>query len=165
MTFFSFADFWVTKLKLFSGKARKTLQDHLHPQLVRGSFLENGFETNLSSKGNVFNPWTCYFSALQRFERPSWKGKPSRPFSFKVGHSKHFRKWFWSYLEIKKECCEHSKKNAFQKNAFLEMLFSFYLTVLDNLYKIFFEYFKCFKCIHLNILKFKNFCRIPCGLL
>ena len=92
------------------------------------------FETNLSSKGNVFNPWTCYFSALQRFERPSWKGKPSRPFSFKVSHSKHFRKWFWSYLEVKKECCEHSKKNAFQKNAFLEMLFSFYLTVLDNLY-------------------------------
>ena len=42
--FWFFANFWVTKLKPFSGKARQSFQNYLNQDLVLGSFLENGFE-------------------------------------------------------------------------------------------------------------------------
>ena len=44
------ANFWVTKLKPFSGKVRQSLQDQLNSKLVIGSFLENGFEATLRKK-------------------------------------------------------------------------------------------------------------------
>ena len=45
-----FADFWVMKLKPFSGKVRKSIESYLNQQLVIGSLLENGFEATFSSK-------------------------------------------------------------------------------------------------------------------
>ena len=48
-----FPNFWVTKLKLFSGKVRQSVQSYLNQNLVIVSFLKNGFETTLSSKTNI----------------------------------------------------------------------------------------------------------------
>ena len=62
-----FADFWVTKLKPFSRKERKSVQDYLNQNLVLGSLLENGFEATLSSKRNVVSVWKGYFSVFCRF--------------------------------------------------------------------------------------------------
>ena len=44
------SNFWVTKLKPFSGKARPSLQNHLNSKLIIGSFLENGFEATWDQK-------------------------------------------------------------------------------------------------------------------
>ena len=38
-----FANFWVMKLKPFSGKVKQNVQNYLNQNLVIGSFLENGF--------------------------------------------------------------------------------------------------------------------------
>ena len=66
--FFSyFANFWVTKLKPFSGKARQSLQDHLNSKLVIGSFLENGFEVTLGSKTNILSISKGKFSVFCNF--------------------------------------------------------------------------------------------------
>ena len=60
-----FANFWVTKLKQFSGKARQGLQNQLNSKLVIGSFLENGF--TLRSKTNVLSIWKERFSVFLQF--------------------------------------------------------------------------------------------------
>ena len=52
-----FANFWVTKLKPFSGKVRQSFEDYLNQNLVIGSFLENGFEATLTSKTSVVSAW------------------------------------------------------------------------------------------------------------
>ena len=43
-----FANFWVTKLKPFSGKVKQSVQNYLYQHLVIGSFWETGFEVTLS---------------------------------------------------------------------------------------------------------------------
>ena len=62
-----FANFWVTKLKPFSGKVRQSMQNYLNQNLVIGSFLENGFEATLSSKTNVLSVWKGHFSVFYKF--------------------------------------------------------------------------------------------------
>ena len=62
-----FTNFWVTKLKPFSGKVRQSIQNALNQNLAIGSFLENGFEATWSSKTNVLSLWTVHFSNLCRF--------------------------------------------------------------------------------------------------
>ena len=118
--FLFFLNYWVAKLKLFSGKARQSLQDHLNSKLVTGRFLENGFEANLISKTNVLSVWKGYFSVFCKFlsdevETVFWESEtePWRSFKFKVGHRKLFRKWFWIYLELKNECSERWKRAFF----------------------------------------------------
>ena len=49
-----FENFWLTKLKLFSGKPRQSVQNYLNQNLVIGSSLKNGFEATLSSKRMVW---------------------------------------------------------------------------------------------------------------
>ena len=54
--FFSFlANFWVTKLKPFTGKVRQSNQNYLNQSLIIKSYLQNGFEVILSSKMNVLS--------------------------------------------------------------------------------------------------------------
>ena len=48
-----FGNISVTKLKLFSGKVRTTVENCLNQSLSIESFLESGFEANFSSKMNV----------------------------------------------------------------------------------------------------------------
>ena len=52
-----FSNFWVMKLKPFSGKVKQNVQNYLNQNLVIGSFLENGFEATLTSKTSVVSAW------------------------------------------------------------------------------------------------------------
>ena len=61
------ANFWVTKLKPFSGKERQSVQNYWNQNLVIGSFLENGFDATLSSKANVVSVWKVHFSVFCKF--------------------------------------------------------------------------------------------------
>ena len=62
-----FAQFWVTKLKPFSGKTRQSPQDNVNSKLVIESFLENDFEVTLRSKANVLCIWKGKFSVFWNF--------------------------------------------------------------------------------------------------
>ena len=112
-----FANFWVTKLKPFSGKVRQSVPNYLNQNFVIRSFLENGFEATLSSKRNVLSVWKGHFSVFWKvlineveiIFRES-EAKLSKLFKSKFGYKKLLRKWFWSYLEPKKECTERLKR-------------------------------------------------------
>ena len=121
-----FANFWVTKLKPFSRTVRESVQNYLNQSLVIRSFLENGFEDTVSSKTNFLSVWKGHFSVLCTFlsdevQTLFWEihAKRSKLFKSKFGHRNLLRKWFWSYLEPKNECCECLKR------AFLSFVQSF----------------------------------------
>ena len=115
-----FPNFWVKKLKPFSGKVRQSVQNYLDQNLVIGSFLENGFEATLSSKTNVLSVgkrhfsifWKCLSDEVETIFRES-EAKRSKLFKSKFGRRKFVRKWFWSYLELKNECSERLKRAFF----------------------------------------------------
>ena len=119
--FQSFPSFWVKKLKPFSSKVRQSVQTYLNQNLLIGSFLENGFGATLSSKTNILGVWKGHFSVFCKFLsyevetifRES-EAKHLRLFKSKFGHRKLIRKWFWSYLELKNECCERLKRAFFK---------------------------------------------------
>ena len=115
-----FPNFWVAKVKPFSGKVWQSIQNYLNQNLVIGSFLENGFEATLSSKTNVVSVWKEHFSVFCKFlsdevETIFWESEAKllKLFKSKFGHRKLLRKWFRSYLELKNECCEHLKRAFF----------------------------------------------------
>ena len=115
-----FADFWVMKLKPFYGKVKQSIQSYLNQNLVIGSFLENGFEATLSWKTNVVSVWKEHFSVFCKFlsdevETIFWESeaKCSKLFKSIFGHRKLLRKPFWSYVELKNECCERLKRAFF----------------------------------------------------
>ena len=116
-----FANFPGTKLKPFSEKVRQSVQNYLNQNLVKRSFLENGFEATLSSKTNVLSVWKEHFSIFCNFlsdemKTASWenKAKCQNLFKLKLDHSKLLRKWFWNYLELKNECSQHLKRTFFR---------------------------------------------------
>ena len=75
-----FANFWVMKLKPFSGKVRQSVQNYWNQNWVIGSFLENVFELTLNSKNECSERLgRSFFSFLSNF----WVMK-LKPFSGKV---------------------------------------------------------------------------------
>ena len=100
-----FANFWVTKLKPFSGKVRQRMQNYLNQNLVIGRFLENGFEASFSAKTNIVSIWKEHFSLSDKFETIFSKSKAKclKLFKEKFRHKKLLKKWLWSSLELKKE--------------------------------------------------------------
>ena len=115
-----FAGFCVTKLKPSSGKVKQSIQNYLNQNLVIESFLENGFEATLSWKTNVVSVWKEHFSVFCKFlsdevKTTFWENeaKGSKLFKSKFGHRKLLRKWFWSYFELKNECCDCLKRAFF----------------------------------------------------
>ena len=115
-----FANFWLTKLKPFSGKVRQSVQNYLNQNSVVGSLLENGFEATLGSKANVLSVWKNHISTFRKFlsdkvETAFWEkeGKRSTLFKSKFRNRNLLSKWFWSYLELKNECPERWKKTFF----------------------------------------------------
>ena len=116
-----FRSFWMTKLKPLSGKARKSLKDHLNSKLMIGTFLKNDFEATLSSKANVLDVWKEYFSIfckflIQEVEPVFWESeaKHKKLFKSKLGHKKLLRKWFWSYLQLKNERSRRLERTFFR---------------------------------------------------
>ena len=101
------ANFWVTKWKPLSGKARQSVKSCLNQNLVIWSISENHFKAILRSKRNVL-----YLMVFLSFFANFWvtklkllSGKPRQSVEFKskFGHRKLFRKWFWSHLEVKND--------------------------------------------------------------
>ena len=121
-----FADFWVRKWRPFSGKLKQSVQNCFSQNLVIGSFLENGFEATMSSKTSVVSGWKEHFLVVCKFfikevetNFSEIEAKHSKLFKWKFGHRKLLRKYFWSYLELKNECCDRLKRALF---SFLQIL-------------------------------------------
>ena len=113
----SFANFWVTKLKPFSGKVGESVKIYLNQNLFIRTFFENGFGATLRSKTNVLSVWKNHISVFGNFLSDEVEtickeseAKLSKLFKSKFGHRKLLRKWFWSYLYLKKERPERLKK-------------------------------------------------------
>ena len=62
-----YENFWVTKLKPFSGKDRENVQDCLNQNFALGNFLENDFEAILSSKRSFVSVWKEHCSDFCNF--------------------------------------------------------------------------------------------------
>ena len=77
-----FTNFWVTKLKQFSGKVKETIHNYLNQNLVRWNLIEKDFEATLSSKTNVLSASKGKFSVFCKFLSDEVK-----PFSEKVRQS------------------------------------------------------------------------------
>ena len=78
---------------------RQSFQNYLNKDLVIGSFLENGFEANLSSKTNVLSVSKEHLSIFSKFlsdeaETVFWESEAKRLklFQSKFGHRKLLRK-------------------------------------------------------------------------
>ena len=105
-------NFSVTKVKSLPGKVRESVKKDLNENLVEWSIIENVVH-NLTSKVNVANVWKEHFSVFcwflsDEFETLFWKseGKHSKLFQSNFSRKKLLKKWFRSYLELKKEYCE-----------------------------------------------------------
>ena len=61
-----FANFWVMKLKLFSGKVMQSVQNDLNQNLVIRSSLEKDFGTTLRPKTRVVSVWKEHFSVFSK---------------------------------------------------------------------------------------------------
>ena len=118
-----FPNFWVAKLKPFSGKVTQSVHNYLNQNLVVRRFLENGFEATLSSKMNVLSVWNGYFFQFfckflsDKVETVFCKNEAERSevFKSKFDQRKLLRKWFWSYLELKNEFSERLKRGLLKK--------------------------------------------------
>ena len=112
-----FASFSLTKLKVFMGKARKSIKNYFNQTLGIRTFLENGFGAIFISKRNVLSIWKEHFSVFFKFLRGEVEtisceseAKHWRLFKSKFGHRTLLIKLFWSSLDLKNECSEHLKK-------------------------------------------------------
>ena len=77
-----FANFWMTKLKPFSGKVMQSVQNYLNQNFVIRSFLENGFRASWS-----WIPRLCTFEKdIFEFFADFWVTK-LKPFPGKVRQS------------------------------------------------------------------------------
>ena len=100
----------------FLGKKSENLQSSLNLSFLLDNILENGFEATISSKSSVLSVFMS-----DKIETVFWKSeaKCSKLLKFKIGNKKQFRKWFWSYLEVKNKCSESLKMTFFTFCKFL----------------------------------------------
>ena len=78
-----FCRFFSDEVESIVWEVRQSLQSHLNQNLVKGSFLENCFETNLSPITNVLSVWKGHFSVFFKFlsdevETISWESEAKR---------------------------------------------------------------------------------------
>ena len=64
-----FAEFWLTKVKLLSGKVSQSNKNYLNPKLVKTSIFENGFHEIFMSETNVLRVWKWQFSFFWKLLR------------------------------------------------------------------------------------------------
>ena len=115
-----FANFWVTKLKPFSGKVGESVKIYLNQSLFIRTFFENGFGATSRSKTKFLSVWKNHISVFGKFLSDEVEtiftesdAKLSKLFKSKSGHRKLLTKLFWSYLQLKNECPERLKKTFF----------------------------------------------------
>ena len=134
---------------MFLGKARQSIQKCVNLKPHIENVLENGFETTLRSKADVLlNLWKekilVFYTFLSHEIETAYcecKAKRSKVFESKVGHGKHFRKWFWSN-PVKPECSECVKRTFF---SFLQIF------KWQSWNHFFWKWSKAFKCIWIKI--------------
>ena len=114
------SNFWVTKLNPFSGKVRQSVKIFLNQNLGIRTFLDNGFGATLIPKTNIVGVWKEHFPVFCKYLSDEVKtifreseAKRSKLFKSKFSHRKLLRKWFWSYFELKNECCERLNRAFF----------------------------------------------------
>ena len=115
-----FANFWVKKIKPFSGKIRQCIQNCFILNLIVGRFLGKCFEAILRSKKNALTFGKMNFSAFCKFfydrvEIIFWESvaKRSKLFKSRFGDRKLLTKMFWRYLDLKNKCCARFKWEFF----------------------------------------------------
>ena len=110
--------FWGPSWNHFLVEVRQINKNFLNSKLFIGSILENGFEATLWSKLDVLNllPFfgVCKFLS-QKVENiiSESEAKHSKFFKSIFGPKNCFIKWFWSFLELNKECSGPSKMRFF----------------------------------------------------
>ena len=82
-----FASLGETNLESFWGKVKQIVQNYLNHNLVRGSFLEKGFEGTLGSKTNVLSIQKEHFLLFCKFlsdevENNFWESETKRSKKF-----------------------------------------------------------------------------------
>ena len=89
----------MTKVKPFPGKVGQRVQMYLNKKLLIGSFLENVFDTTLTSKTNVVSLWKGHFTVFCKFLRDQVEitfreseAKCPDLFKSRFGHRKVLRK-------------------------------------------------------------------------
>ena len=126
MTFFTFLQvFWWQGWKRLLEKRGKAFKS-VNPKLVIGDILGNVFEATFSSKTDFMSISKWHFSLFSKFLNDEVetifleiKAKRWKLFISRVCCRKHFRKCFWSYLELKNECFETFEMKFF---SFLHIL-------------------------------------------
>ena len=115
-----FASFWVTRLKLFSGKVEQSIQDYLDQTFGHSELMRKSFWATWSPKTNVMSVWKKHFSDFCKFLTDKvvtmiWQieAKRSKPFNSNFCHRNLLRKYFCSYLELKSECSKLLEKAFF----------------------------------------------------
>ena len=117
--FFSFLQIFVWRSwKRFLGKqdwAFKIIWIQSHKKLIR-----KWFWSDLEIKNECSEYLKKSFSFLQfssdEIDTTFWESEArhQKVFKSKFGHKKLLRKWFWRYLEFRKECFEHLKRKFFR---------------------------------------------------
>ena len=87
------------RLKQFSDNAAQSFQNALNLKFSIGSICRNTFGSWGQKPLGDENETVCWES--------------EKLFKIKLGHSKHFKKLFWSYLQVKKSQCSDSSKMTF----------------------------------------------------
>ena len=90
-----FTNFWVAKLKPYSGNVTESVKNYLNQNLIMA--LKLPWSQNKCSERLK----RAFFQFFPNFGGES-EAKRSSLFKSKFGHRKLLRKWFWSYLEPKK---------------------------------------------------------------
>ena len=118
---FQFFDgFWLRKLRPFFRKLSQNVKNYLNQNMVKESFLRNGFKATLRSKTNNLSVWKDHFLVLWKFlckkaETIFWESevKHWKLFKWKFVHRKFLTNLFLRYLEIKTEGSECLKRPFF----------------------------------------------------
>ena len=94
--------------------------------MVIANFSKNDFVATLIWKTKFLGVWKDHFPVFcnalsDEVETIFWEAEAER---FKLLKSKFdkrklLRKWFWSYIELKKECCKRLKRSFFSFSTFL----------------------------------------------
>ena len=101
---FFFSNFFIDEIETID-KGRQKVENCVNPKLVIGSILENRIGSTLmlwALENGVFQVFENFWvTGLKQF---SGKATESGQNCSKGVQSAHFRKWFWSSLEVKNEC-------------------------------------------------------------
>ena len=112
--------YFLSKLKTFPEKVTQSVKIYFIQNFGIITFSEDCFGATMGSKPNVVSILKEHFSTFCKFlsdelQTISWEShaKCEDLFQSKFGHQNLLRKWFWSNLGLKTECCQRFKRAFF----------------------------------------------------